>query len=130
MAGPSVCNGAQMMCSFGMAPSAMMVPMTKKVMCTMPAATIMDNIPVTNIPPFGMCMSMANPAVAAATAAALGVLTPQPCVPNIAAPWAPGSTSVLIGGVPALEISSKLMCNWAGIIQVINPGQTKTIIGK
>ncbi|MCL2068830.1 MAG: DUF4280 domain-containing protein [Oscillospiraceae bacterium] len=80
--------------------------------------------------PFGVCNSLSNPAVAAATAAALGVLTPQPCIPATAAPWAPGSTSVLIGGVPALESNSKLMCNWGGTIQVTSPGQTKTIIGK
>lgn len=128
--GLCVCNGAQIMCSFGTAPGSMMVLPAKKVMATMPAATIMDNIPMTNIMPFGMCMSLANPAVAAATSAALGVLTPQPCVPATASPWAPGSTTVLIGGVPALESMSKLMCNWAGVIQVLNPGQTKTIIGK
>ena len=96
----------------------------------MPAATIADNIPMSNIMPFGMCNSMANPTVAAATSAALGVLTPQPCVPATAAPWAPGSASTLIGNIPALESNSMLMCNWGGVIQVTNPGQTKTVIGK
>ena len=118
------------MCSFGAAPGTMVVLPDKKVMATMPAATIMDNIPMTNITPFGMCNSLSNPAVSSATALAGGVLTPQPCVPATAAPWAPGSASVLIGGVPALESNSRLMCNWGGMIQVLNAGQTKTIIGK
>ena len=128
--GLCVCNGASLMCSFGAAPGTLVVLPDKKVMSTLPAATIMDNIPMTNIMPFGMCNSLSNPTVASATAAALGVLTPQPCVPATAAPWAPGSASVLIGGVPALESNSKLMCNWGGVIQALNPGQTKTIIGK
>lgn len=128
--GPCVCGGAQLMCSFGLAPGNMMVLPQKKVLTGAPAATIMDNIPMTNILPFGMCTSMANPTVAAATAAALGVLTPMPCIPATAAPWAPGSTSVLIGGVPALENMSKLMCSYGGVISVVNPGQTKAIIGK
>jgi hypothetical protein len=128
--GLSVCNGASLMCSFGAAPGTMMVLPTNKVMSTMPAATIMDNVPMVNIMPFGMCTSLANPTVAAATAAALGVLTPQPCIPATASPWAPGSASVLIGGVPALESNSSLMCNWGGVIQITNPGQTKTVIGK
>ena len=91
----------------------------------MPAATIMDNVPMKNIMPFGMCSSMANPTVAAATAAALGVLTPMPCVPVIAAPWVPGSPTVLIANKPALNNSSKLMCNWGGVISINNPGQMK-----
>jgi hypothetical protein len=93
-----------------------------------PAATIMDNAPMVNILPFGMCNSPANPMVAAATAAALGVLTPMPCIPVTAAPWAPGSPTVLIGNMPALNNSSKLLCNWGGAIQITQAGQMTTTI--
>ncbi|MFN8507393.1 MAG: DUF4280 domain-containing protein [Dehalococcoidia bacterium] len=125
MAIPAVMS-AQLQCSFGMAPSALMViPQGPPVMAeNKPMATIMDNKPLVNILPFAMCQSLANPTVAAATAAALGVLTPMPCIPAIAAPWAPGSPTVLISNKPALNNSSKLMCNWGGIIQILNPGAT------
>lgn len=123
-----VCGGALCQCSFGSAPAALQVPPVSKVMATQAVATIMDNKPMVNVQSFGMCMSLANPQVAAATAAALGVLTPQPCLPVIAAPWAPGSPTVLIANKPALNNSSKLMCNWAGIIQINNPGQQKTMV--
>jgi hypothetical protein len=73
--------------------------------------------------PFGVCTSMANPMVAAATAAALGVLTPMPCIPAPAGPWAPGSPKVLIGTFPALTQTCKLMCMWGGVIQITVPGQ-------
>ncbi len=79
-----------------------------------------------NIPPFGMCMSLANPAVAAATAAALGVLTPMPCVPVTPAPWVPGSPTVPIGNMPALNNTCQCMCNWAGVITISVPGQVTT----
>ena len=119
-----VCGGAVLACSFGMAPSTMNVLPAARVMSAMPLATIMDNVPMVNIMPFGMCSSLANPTVASATAAALGVLTPMPCVPVIAGPWAPGSPTVLIGGKPALNNSSKLMCAYGGVIQISNPGTT------
>jgi hypothetical protein len=93
-------------------------------MAQMPAATIMDNIPMLNIMPFAMCQSLANPTVAAATAAALGVLTPMPCIPVTPAPWAPGSPTVMIGNKPSLNNSSKLMCTWGGVIEITNAGQT------
>ncbi|MCI0329963.1 MAG: DUF4280 domain-containing protein [candidate division Zixibacteria bacterium] len=121
--GKLVTSGAMMMCSFGMAPSTLNVLPTSKVVGGAAAASIMDNKPFVNIPPFGMCMSLANPQVAAATAAAMGVLTPQPCIPVIPAPWAPGSPTTLIGGMPALNQTSKCMCAWAGIIQITFPGQ-------
>ncbi len=73
--------------------------------------------------PFGMCTSLANPTVAAATAAALGVLTPMPCVPNTPAPWVPGAPTVLLGNFPTLDDTSKLMCVWAGVIQFVSPGE-------
>ena len=63
-----VCMGAQMMCTFGVAPSALVVLPVNKVFTGMvPDANIMDHIPMTNIMPFGMCQSLANPQVAAAT---------------------------------------------------------------
>ena len=75
--------GATLQCSFGVAPSALMVlPQNRVLTGPVPsAANIMDNKPLVNILPFGMCSSLANPTVAIATAAALGVLTPMPCIP-------------------------------------------------
>ena len=76
-----VVTGAQLMCPFGTAPgnfSATTKPTVKAQ--GKPAGTIKDTAAMMNIAPFGMCTSLANPQVAAATAAALGVLTPQPCM--------------------------------------------------
>ena len=119
-----VCGGAMCTCSFGVAPSALMITPENKVTTTMPIATIMDYIPLKNILSFGMCQSMANPTVASATAAKLGVFTPMPCIPMTNAPWIPGCPTVLIGNKPALNQSSKLMCSYGGIIQITNPGTT------
>jgi hypothetical protein len=127
--GNQVVMGAMMQCSFGVAPSALIVLPVNRVMVEgRPAANILDHQPVANIPTFGMCTAPTNPAVIAATAAALGVPTPAPCVPVIPAPWAPGSPTVPIGNMPALNDKSKCMCTWAGVISITNPGTTKTDI--
>lgn len=111
-------------CSMGMAPSTLMVlPTNKTLAVNMPAANIMDNKPFVNILPFGMCQSLANPMVAAATAAAFGVLTPMPCIPNTPAPWVPGVPTTLLANMPILNDSCKLMCMWAGVISISVPGQ-------
>jgi hypothetical protein len=88
----------------------------------------MDNIPLLNIAPFGRCHSLANPATAAATAAALGVFTPMPCIPVIPAPWLPTQPTVLIGGMPALSNASTCLCAYGGVISVLMPGQLTTSI--
>ena len=116
-----------MMCSFGMAPSTLVVLPVHRVLTRTPAANISDVVPVADLPPFGACMSPANPAVAAATAAALGVLTPMPCVPVPAGTWLPGSTKLILGGMPATDMTAEAMCAWGGVIQVLNPGQTTVI---
>lgn len=109
-------NTANCMCSFGAAPVPLLATSVPNVTAlNQPAATIMD-LPKL---PFGMCSSPTNPAVAAATAAALGVLTPMPCTPLVVVPWAPGSPTVLIGGIPALNNSSKTICSFGGVIQII-----------
>lgn len=116
-------NGSLCQCSFGLAPCPLTVLPLARVLAGTPAANIMDNKPLVNLASFGMCSSPANPAVAAATAAALGVLTPMPCLPATMAPWAPGQPTVLIGGQPALNNSSKLLCNWGGVISIVSPTQ-------
>lgn len=126
--GFAVCAGAGLMCSFGAAPSTLVVAPTNKVLTSTPTANIMDNKPMVNIMPFGMCSSLANPQVASATSAAMGVLTPMPCIPNIPGPWVPGCPTVLIANMPALNNTSKLMCAFGGIIQITNPGQQATQI--
>ena len=123
-----VCMGAMMQCTFGMAPSSLVVLPANKVMTAVPDANIMDHIPMTNIMPFGMCMSLANPTVAAATAAALGVLTPMPCIPNTPAPWVPGAPTVMLGNFPTLDNVSQLMCMWGGVITFTNAGQETVMV--
>jgi len=124
-----VVNGALLKCSMGMAPSSLVVLPVNMVMDgNQTASNIMDHVPMVNIMPFGMCQSLANPTVASATSAAMGVLTPMPCIPNTMAPWTPGSPTVMIGNMPALDDTSKCMCMWAGIIEVVYSGQTTTDI--
>jgi hypothetical protein len=119
-----VCMGATMQCTFGMAPSSLVVLPVNRVMTDqVPDANIMDHIPMVNIMPFGMCQSVANPTVAAATAAALGVLTPMPCIPNTPSPWVAGAPTVLLGNQPTLDNVSQLMCIWGGVITFTNPGE-------
>ena len=114
MANPVV-QTAVCTCTFGAAPAVLPVTSQQTVMsCNMLQATIMDNKP----PTFGMCASLANPTVAAATAAALGVLTPMPSIPVTPAPWAPGAPTVLVCGKPLLNNTSKLICAYGGVIQV------------
>jgi hypothetical protein len=119
-----VTNGTTLQCSMGIAPSSLVVlPANRTLASSQPAANIQDHVAMVNVMSFGMCTSPANPAVALATAAALGVLTPMPCIPATIAPWTPGVPTVLVGGMPAVDSDCKLMCMWAGVIQVVSPGQ-------
>ena len=122
-----VTTGAMLRCSFGVAPATLAVlPVNRVTAEGPPAATIQDHAPLVNIGSFGMCMSIANPAVAAATTAALGVLTPMPCVPATVSPWVPGAPTVLIANLPALDNLSQCMCMWGGVINVVNPATVRT----
>ena len=111
--GTAVCK-----CSFGAAPCVLNVTSQQTVsVCGMPAATIQDGAPVSNLPSFGMCSCPGNPSVIAATAAKLGVLTPMPCVPATVS-WSPGCSTVSVCNRPLLNDSSKLICSYGGVIQI------------
>jgi hypothetical protein len=122
-----VVNGAQMTCTFGVAPSTLTVVPSGPILQAggQLLARVVDMAPMVNVAPFGMCTTPTNPQVAAATSAAAGVLTPQPCVPVITAPWSPGSPKVSAGGVPALTSTSTCTCAWGGSIAVVAAGQVK-----
>ncbi|MEX3959679.1 DUF4280 domain-containing protein [Trinickia sp. EG282A] len=130
MSTPQVCAGATLQCSFGAAPAVLNVlPLNRVMVGGMPAATLADSAPIVNIAPFGMCQSPANPTVVSATAAALGVFTPMPCVPATTAPWIPGGApTALIGSMPALNAQCTLVCMWGGVIKVVQPGQMTTLV--
>lgn len=119
-----VVNGAMIACSFGTAPGTLTVlPMKLVNGVNQPAATVMDHQPMVNIPPFAMCTTLSNPQVAAATSAAQGVLTPQPCIPMTQSPWTPGSPTVKIGNMSALNNTCQANCMWGGIITISMAGQ-------
>lgn len=119
-------TGAFATCTFGVAPAAItaipvMVTVEKK-----PVVRATDIAPMANVGSFGMCTTQVNPAVAAATAAALGVPTPAPCVPNVAGPWTATSPTVTVGGVPVVTSSSMCMCAWTGVIRLGFAGSVQT----
>lgn len=119
----AVVAGAAVQCTMGLAPGQLLVTSQAMVLAGgMPVATITDAAPITNITPCGMCTSLANPQVAAATAAALGVLTPMPCVPVPAGIWQCAGTP-MIGGKPALSTDATLTCSYGGCLRIVSPGQ-------
>jgi Domain of unknown function (DUF4280) len=107
----AVVDGAMLQCTCGASP--MPLKVTSQMACKIDgklAATIADHAPTVNIKPFGACATLQGP-----------------CVPATATPWAPGSTStVMIGGIPALLNSDKLTCTVGGMISITDPGQQKT----
>jgi Domain of unknown function (DUF4280) len=121
-----VCTGATLQCSMGTTPASFAAS-GQTVSGPTPAGVLTD-VGAASVPSFGLCMSLANPQVAAATAAALNVLTPQPCLPVIAGPWTPGSARVTVNGVAALDDSSQCACTWGGSIAVTSPGQPDTTL--
>ena len=120
-----VCTGASLQCSFGTTPSTFSATSTDIEATT--AAGVVTDISPSNVPPFGLCTSIANPQVASATAAASGTLTPQPCVP-VLQPWTPGASQVTVDSTPALDSSSQCSCAWGGVVTVASPGQTSVSV--
>lgn len=128
MPAPLVVSNALMACTFGAAPAKLTALPTPKVLVEgQPAAVIADIKPIANVAAFGMCSSLANPTVASATSAALGVLTPQPCTPTMAGPWTPGIPLVQIGGQPAVNATCTCTCAYGGLVTVSMPGAKQTL---
>jgi Domain of unknown function (DUF4280) len=113
VAGNLVCTGASLQCSFGTTPAAFAA--SGADVSATDAAGVVTDVGEENVPPFGLCSSLANPAVAAAN-------SPQPCVP-VLSPWTPGAARVTIGEVSALDDASQCNCSWGGVVTVSSAGQ-------
>ena len=112
--GQVVTEGAVMMCDMGDAPMALTV--TSQVVESIDGllvATVMDCVPMDNIPPFGTCTVL--------TSVALGV--PTPCVPAPTGPWSPGSLVSSIDGLKVLTAPGLCQCGVGGSITISEPGE-------
>lgn len=119
-----VVAGAKLSCSQGDQTSILKMPVSHGVYTKNKAQmNTMDYKPNINIQPFGLCQTLANPIVAAATAANNGVLKPMPCTPVITMPWINGKDDQLIENHPALISQSINMCMYCGTIKVEDDGQ-------
>ena len=113
-----VVNGASLKCSEGSAPSKLVVPPTGRSVDEQAMATEKHHLPNSNIMPFGMCKTLQNPQVQAATSAANGALTPVPCVPSTTSPWKVDKPLVKVDGAAALTSESTCQCQWGGQVSV------------
>jgi len=119
-----VVDGAELECSMGSSSSNLVVLPVHRVKLTGKfKANIGDCKPIINVPPFGKCKSLANPAVAAATAANRGKLTPVPCTPTCSE-WIPSKTDYLLDGMNPLMDTDNAVCPLgAGMIKITDSGQ-------
>ena len=123
MAEPHVAMGAMLQCSFGVAPCSLVVlPSDQVLVEEKPAANISASAPLVNIPTFGMCMSLANPEVAAAhRGRPRGADTHALCARyhpvGFALPDDPRR-------LPAVVMGSTCQCAFGGVINITFPGST------
>ena len=119
-----VCAGAELQCNFGDDEADLKVMAGHNIKIDGELmANMMDNKPFVNVGPFGQCSNLANPMVAAATAANAGRLQEMPCIPVIPAPWLKTKMDVRVSKLPALLESSQLMCVYGGLITIEDAGQ-------
>lgn len=120
--GQLVVMGAMMTCSFGAAPSSLMVLPTHRTMgCNVPAANINDHTPFLNILPFGVCSSPMQPSMKPIPPKPP---VPGPCVPAVSSPWIVGAVTVMLDNMPALNSTSINMCSaFGGVISIAFAGQ-------
>lgn len=122
--GIPVVSGASIGCTMGLGSGTLNATSQVKIQFNGATVATKDDVGAQNLGPCGMCTSMGNPAVSSATAAALGVLTPQPCTPMAGGPWQASGTTKVAGAFPITN-ESTLICSYGGSIFITNSGQTK-----
>lgn len=116
-----VVHEAKIRCSKGTLPSLFVLLDSPVSSDDKAVGTVDDHKANKNIITFGMCRSEKNPQVASATSAAMGVLTPQPCIPATNARWEPGAPFAVMKDINVLTSDSTCKCDWEGVIDILDP---------
>jgi len=117
-----VADTSAIKCSFGTTPTPLIVYGRTVMAEGMLMGNITDHVPLFNILPFGMCSAPTNPAVIAADGA------PVPCLPATTSPWVSEALTVLVEGPPAIDETATLMCDWLGVITIVEPGNFTVMV--
>jgi hypothetical protein len=118
-----ISGGCSIKCSFGSAKASLKLTGPARPAC------IADCKPYANIPPFGLCRSMANPVVSSLTMAAQAAqaqsgkpgaaqIVPGACMPVLATGWTPAAQFELVQNLPTIDKNSILMCVYGGVITI------------
>ncbi|HEY6508152.1 MAG TPA: DUF4280 domain-containing protein [Vicinamibacterales bacterium] len=124
---PPVANvGSTITCSFGQ--TGVLGGVSTVLVEGTPALTVMDAIPMVNIMPMGMCISVANPMGMGKPPPPAGPgPTPIACIPIPITTWVPPmAPTKLVMKKPVLTQGSTCTCQWAGVITIAKAA-TKTI---
>lgn len=118
-----VSNGATLQCTCGLGETRLVVgglPVFhgRSLFPIASVATLLDCIPLVNIPPFQGCSASLNPQPP------VGLL--KACVPVFPAPWQSLVPGILIPPSVALDSGALLFCAYGGIVRVLDPGEMTT----
>lgn len=115
MAGYALCSGmTTIKCSYGVTPMPYSVENPAYTVGGAPGGVTEDAIPLMNIPTFGQCMCLDNPANAGF--AETGVYAP--CVP-VTEMWVSDVPTITFQGLPILGKGATCPCDWGGQISVV-----------
>ncbi|API87161.1 MULTISPECIES: type VI secretion system PAAR-like protein IglG [Francisella] len=109
--------GAQIKCSFSLAPGAYFSIRMKTLAGSLPASNITDSKLGANILPFAGCSNPVNPTMNP-------FMFPWVCIPNLS-PFIPTNPTTFFENAPITTTNSKAMCMFApgGVVNFINSGQ-------
>lgn len=112
-----VCGGAKLHCSCGLGEVSLFVSEKGAGSSRQNSlATIDDCLPLLNIPPFYACTAAANPQ-------AQNPSGQKPCTPRFPQPWSDEVDFVTLHGVPLLEQSATLACEYGGTVRILDTVQ-------
>lgn len=114
--------GSSCKCTFGSTQIPIQViPIDRVMICNKPAVKQFDTKQL-NIPSLGMCSAPNNPLVI--TLFNL-IIIPTVCIPKIMTPpgWITQKSNVKIGGQSPCSMCDTCMCEYGGIISILNANQ-------